>query len=69
MPDKNYVVVECPKCHKEEYWGMMYYTQGQLLCRRCYKKITKNGEDIDHFFPKYEDGIDYTTIEENNNAS
>ena len=70
MPnDKDRIVVECPNCHKEEYWGMMYYANQKLLCRRCFKKMTNNGEEINFFFPKYEDGVDYTVPMEETNAS
>ena len=62
-------VIECPNCHKEEYYGMMYFINQKFLCRKCFKKITNNGEDINYFFPKWEDGIDYTKIQEDSNAN
>jgi len=71
-PKKEYItVIECPRCHKEEYYGMMYWRDNRMVCRRCFKKLTKNGVDIQNFFPLFEDGIDYTKPqeEENLNAS
>lgn len=69
MPNSDKTVIICPKCGKEEYYGMMYYVDCKLLCRKCFKKLTRNGEDIKYFFPKWEDGVDYTIPQEENNAS
>ena len=67
--DKYKTVIICPECGKEEYYGMMYYVDCKMLCRKCFKKLTRNGEDIKYFFPKCEDGVDYTIPQEENNAS
>jgi hypothetical protein len=68
-PKEEYLtVMECPICHKEEYYGMMYWLNCKMLCRRCFKKISKNGADIEHFFPYFEDGIDYTQEQEQDNG-
>ena len=65
--DKKYLtVLECPNCHQEEYYGMMYWFDNRMMCRSCYKKMTRNGEDIKNFFPLWEDGVDYTIPQEEN---
>lgn len=58
-------VVICKSCSSEEYYGMMYWHNGKVICRRCMYTIWEaesdweRGDD-DLTFPLYGDGIDYT---------
>ena len=66
-------VVECPECHKPEYYGMIHWREGHRYCRSCIYEIWERfgrwsrNSDKDFEFPTYEDGVDYTEkeVEEN----
>lgn len=64
--DEMYLeIVECRRCGKKEYWGMLTYINGRAVCRECayeawedqspWRRSSRN-----FTFPIYEDGHDYT---------
>lgn len=60
-------VVNCPNCNDQEYWGMLHWRDGRMYCRHCIERIwvseqpnLEYGKCFKHYFPYYEDGIDYS---------
>lgn len=58
-------VVECPICHKPEYYGMMTWYHGGVSCRSCTALRQQRDMDGPHYpqpfiFPQYCNGYDYT---------
>jgi hypothetical protein len=60
-------IVECPQCHRNEYYGMIHMRNGKSMCRRCIYGVWEKESGYswepsthDHVFPLYEDGVDYT---------
>ena len=35
MPNIMHKVIKCPKCGRKEYYGMLYWRDGQQMCRSC----------------------------------
>ena len=59
-------VVECPVCHKPEYYGMMTWYHGGVSCRTCTALRFQRDENGNnpvtqpYMFPQYCNGYDYT---------
>ena len=59
---------KCPQCGNAEYIGMLHWRDGKMYCRHCIAALWKKEgskclEPFKHYYPLYEDGINY--IKEN----
>lgn len=68
-------VIECPKCGRLEYYGMLHWRNGKELCRHCMYDMwesesqwQRNVEE-DFTFPLYGDGVDYTQMQRNKEST
>ena len=50
-------IYECPKCHKEEYYGMFHWHDGSQYCRSCIYNIWQI-EEYQH--KKYQEELEAT---------
>nr|DAF72143.1 MAG TPA: TFIIB-TERMINAL DOMAIN, TFIIB, TRANSCRIPTION INITIATION [Caudoviricetes sp.] len=67
MNDIMKKVIVCPKCGKQEYYGMLHWRDGKEMCRKCIYDVWESEgpwrrTPSDEVFPIYEDGKDYTLM-------
>ena len=67
MNDIMKKVIVCPKCGKQEYYGMLQWRDGKEMCRKCIYDVWESEgpwrrTPSDEVFPIYEDGKDYTLM-------
>lgn len=71
--DEMKEIVKCA-CGRLEYYGMMHWHNGHTWCRVCIYEIWMMDSgykwkptETNYTFPLYEDGKDYTKLEESDN--